>query len=61
MWHEVRRGSLVRQRGAPRSLKSAEGAEIVALNLKYSEDCFLNLIICTSDPIFVCRPQTGVC
>lgn len=57
MRHEVKTESLVRQRGALRSLKAAEGAKIVAVNLQDSGDSRLDLIRCgpISYPISVCR------
>lgn len=47
----------MRQRGALRSLKAAEGAEIVAVNLQDSGDSRSDLIRCgsISDPISVHR------
>lgn len=49
MRHEVKTESLVRQCGALRSLKAAQGAQIVAVNL---QDFRCGSI---SDPISVCR------
>lgn len=57
MRHEVKTESFVRQHGALRSLKAAEGAEIAAANMQDSGDSRLDLIRCgsISDPISVCR------
>lgn len=51
------RHELVRQRGALRSLRVAEGVEIVPVSLQDSGDSRLHLIICgsISEPISVCR------